>query len=70
MKKKQRNYYRINMVLYLLVHPTVLINLINNLNTILPFLRKLKVDIIMGGNSTGNVLSLIFILSRILQKKL
>jgi len=60
---------RLKIVLYLLVQPNTLLNTIDNLIKIYHKIKKLGIDIFLAGTSTGDTLSLVFILSRMFNKK-
>lgn len=68
-EKKTPLSHRINMILYLLLNPRKLIWTINNLIHIYPYLKKIKFEIIFGGN-TRWCLPLNFIISKIFKKRL
>jgi glycosyltransferase involved in cell wall biosynthesis len=61
--------HRIFILLYLLLKPNYLIKTIKNLNKIYPYLKKHDFNFIIGGGAGVNVLLLIFILSRVFNKK-
>lgn len=60
---------RLKILMFLMLKPKILMKVIKNVSNLLPDLKKLNFDIIVGGNS-GWILSLVFILSRIFDKKL
>ena len=60
---------KIKMISYLLIKPTVLLHTIKNFLLISPYISHLDIDIILGGATSGNILPLIFILSRMFKKK-
>lgn len=60
---------RLKIILYLLVQPNNLLNTIDNLIKIYHKIKKLGIDIFLAGTSTGDMLSLVFILSRMFNKK-
>jgi len=60
---------KIKMISYLLIKPTVLLHTIKNFLLISPYIKHLDIDIILGGATSGNILPLIFILSRMFKKK-
>jgi len=61
--------HRLKILMFLIFKPKILMKVIENVSNLLPPLKKLNFDIIVGGNS-GWILSLVFILSRIFNKKL
>ncbi len=61
---------RLKILLFLLIKPNILINTIDNLAHIYHVMKNLDVDIILGGATSGYELPLIFLISRILNKKL
>lgn len=67
--KKTPYNERIKILLHLFIRPKLTMLIIHNINLIYPLLKKLKVDLILGGNS-GWILCLNFILSRLLNKKI
>lgn len=60
---------RIKILLFLILKPNILLNTINNVKSVYPLLKKLDIDLILGGATGGYALALIFMLSRILNKK-
>ncbi len=60
---------RIRILLYLFLKYKILLNTFENLNHIYPIMKRLNIDIILGGATTGTGLPLIFILSKIFKKK-
>jgi len=67
--KKTRLSDRLKIILYLFVQPNTLLNTIDNLIKIYHKIKKLGIDIFLAGTSTGDTLSLVFILSRMFNKK-
>lgn len=61
--------HRLKILLFLILKPKILMKVIDNVSNLLPDLKKLNFDIIVGGNS-GWIFSLVFILSRFFDKKL
>ena len=61
--------HRLKILMYLIFKPKILMKVIANVSNLLPNLKKLDFDIIVGGNS-GWIFSVVFILSRIFDKKL
>ena len=61
--------HRLKILMFLLFKPKTLMKVIKNVSNLLPSLRKLNFDIIVGGNS-GWIFPLVFILSRFFNKKL
>lgn len=61
--------HRLKTILYLIGKPKILMKVIYNVNCLFPYLKKLKFDIVVGSHS-GWILPLVFILSRIFNKKL
>ncbi|MEJ2295951.1 MAG: hypothetical protein P8Y23_14435, partial [Candidatus Lokiarchaeota archaeon] len=59
---------KLKIIFHLLHNPRNLLIVINNLATILPTLRTLNIDVLVGG-FPSNTLPLVFLLSRILNKK-
>lgn len=60
---------RIHLILYLITKPKLLIRVIYNIEGLYPFLKQLDFDILLAGQS-GWLLPLVFVLSRIFNKKL
>ncbi|MFX0106325.1 MAG: glycosyltransferase family 4 protein [Candidatus Hodarchaeota archaeon] len=60
---------RLRLLLYFVVKPNILLNTINNIIHIYPLIKKIDVDLILGGATCGDTLTLIFTISRILNKK-
>lgn len=60
---------RIKMLLYMIIKYNILLNTIDNIIEIFSLIKKLNIDIILGGATTGTIMPLIFILSRFLKKK-
>ena len=67
--KKTKLSDRLKIILYLLVQPNTLLNTIDNLIKIYHKIKKLDIDIFLAGTGTGDTLSLVFILSRMFNKK-
>ncbi|MFX0143289.1 MAG: glycosyltransferase family 4 protein, partial [Candidatus Hodarchaeota archaeon] len=67
--KRLKFYYKLTMIIYLLINPKVLIKLIKNLSLIHPLLKKIKPDLIFGSTLGTTELPLGFILSRLMKKK-
>jgi len=67
--KKIKLAHRINLILYLFTKPKLLLKILNNLNTIFNFSRRLEIDLIFTAHS-GDILPLSFMLSRLLRKKI
>lgn len=61
--------HRIKLILYLILKPKILLKTIENIDKLYPYLKKLKFDVLVAGNS-GWILPLVFILSRIFKKKI
>jgi len=61
--------HRLKILMFLIFKPKILMKVIKNVSNLLPHLRKINFDIIIGGNS-GWIFSLVFILSRFFNKKL
>ena len=61
--------HRLKIIMFLILKPKILMKVIENVSNLLPYLKKLDFDIIVGGNS-GWIFSLVFILSRFFDKKL
>ena len=55
-------------LLHLMSNPRNIIIIINNIVNILPYLKKFKIDIIIGG-FPSNTLPLVFLISKIIKKK-
>jgi phosphatidylinositol alpha-1,6-mannosyltransferase len=60
---------KLKILLYLILKPNVLANALKNLEYICKYIEKLDIDVFLGGTATADVLSLIFLLSRIFNKK-
>jgi len=60
---------RLKILMFLILKPKIFMKVIQNVTNLVPYLKKLNFDIIVGGNS-GWILSLVHILSRIFDKKL
>ncbi len=60
---------KIRILFYFLIKPNILLNTIDNLVRVYFFLKKLNIDIILGGATTEKILPLVFILSKLLKKK-
>ncbi|MHA1756046.1 MAG: glycosyltransferase family 4 protein [Promethearchaeota archaeon] len=70
MEDKNISFFnRLNMILYFFFTPRHTLMTIYNLGFILPIIKKLNVDLIFGA-SVGTSLTLSFLISRILKKKL
>ncbi|MFX1329785.1 MAG: glycosyltransferase family 4 protein [Promethearchaeota archaeon] len=67
--KKIKVSHRLKIILYLLVQPNTLFITMDNLIKIYYKIKKLDIDIFLAGTTTGDTLSLVFILSRIFNKK-
>ncbi|MFX0036491.1 MAG: glycosyltransferase family 4 protein [Candidatus Hermodarchaeota archaeon] len=67
--KKTKLSDRLKIILYFFVRPNIILNTIDNLIKIYFKIKKLGIDIILAGTATGDLLSLVFILSRMLNKK-
>jgi len=61
--------FRLRMAMYLFVKPKILIQTIKNISSLYLYFKKLDIDIIFGGASSGNVLTVIYILSRMFKTK-
>lgn len=61
--------HRLKILMYLMLKPKILMMVVENVSNLLPHLKKLKFDVVISGNS-GRNLSLVYILSRIFNKKL
>jgi len=61
--------HRLKILMFLILKPKILMKVIKNISNLLPYLKKINFDIIVGGNS-GWIFSLVYILSRIFDKKL
>jgi len=60
---------KINILLYFMLKPKYLVRTINNVQKVYPYFKKYDFDVIIGGSCGANVLNLIFILSRLFNKK-
>ncbi|MFX1363416.1 MAG: glycosyltransferase family 4 protein [Promethearchaeota archaeon] len=67
--KRSRLSDRLKIILYLIIQPNNLYNSIENLIKIYHKIKKLNIDLILAGTGTGITLSLAFILSRLINKK-
>lgn len=56
-------------ILYLLVKPNVLANTLKNITYIYSYIKNIDIDIFLGGTATADILVLIFLLSRLFNKK-
>jgi len=61
--------HRLKILMFLILKPKILMKVVENVSNLYPHLKKLSFDIIVGGNS-GWIFSLVYILSRIFDKKL
>ena len=61
--------YRIKLILHFLTKPLIFIKVMDNINILYPFLKKIDFDLIFSGNSSW-ILPLNYILSKLLKKKL
>ncbi|MFX0143718.1 MAG: glycosyltransferase family 4 protein [Candidatus Hodarchaeota archaeon] len=61
--------HRLRMLLYLILKPDILLNTLKNSIVLIPKLRKLNVDILIGGASDTYTITLINLLSLFLNKK-
>jgi len=61
--------HRLKILMYLILKPRILIKVIENICHLNPYLKKLNFNFVVGGNS-GWIFSLVFIISRIFNKKL
>ncbi|HEC37024.1 hypothetical protein LCGC14_1341790 [marine sediment metagenome] len=61
--------HRLKILMFLIFKPKILMKVIKNVSNLIPYLKKLNFDIIVGGNS-GWIFSLVYILSRFFNKKL
>ncbi len=69
LRNKETNiFHKVNIILYLLEKPRIFFTTINNIIRISPYIKKLNIDIILSGHS-GNILPLVYILSKIFNKK-
>ena len=60
---------RINIILYFITKPKILMRVMNNIQRLHPFLKRLDIDLLVAGHS-GWLLPLVFVLSRIFNKKI
>ncbi len=60
---------RLKIILYFILKPKYLVRTINNVQKVYPYFKKYDFDIIIGGSCGANVLNLIYILSRLFDKK-
>jgi len=67
--RKLKFFYKLNMLLYLLLKPNVLIKLLKNLSSVHPLLKKINPDLIYGAACDNTVMPLGFILSKLIGKK-
>ena len=61
--------HRLNILLYFLLKPKLLIRTIKTISRIYPYFNNFNFDIIIGGGSGANTLFIIFTLSRLFNKK-
>lgn len=61
--------HRLNILLYFLLKPKLLIRTIKTICRIYPYFKNFNFDIIIGGGSGANTLFIIFTLSRLFNKK-
>lgn len=66
---KIRTSHKINLILYFFIRPKEFIRILKNLSDLYPIFKRADFDLIVSGNS-GWILPLVFILSRIFNKKL
>jgi len=67
--KKIPFHHRIKLILYLFINPKTFLLVIRDIINLYPMLKNIKIDLVVAGNS-GRMLSLCFIISRILKTKL
>ena len=60
---------RLKIILYFILKPKYLVRTINNVQKVYPYFKKHNFDIIIGGSCGANVLNLIYLLSRLFNKK-
>ena len=60
---------RLKIILYFMIKPKYLVRTIYNVQKVYPYFKKYDFDIIIGGSCGANVLNLIYILSRLFNKK-
>ena len=61
--------YRIKLILHFITKPQVFMKVMDNINILYPFLKKIDFDLILSGNSNW-ILPLNYILSKIFKKKM
>lgn len=61
---------RLKIIIYLSLNPNILIKTLRSIKKIYPVLKALNVDIILGGGSGSRSLTITYILSRMLNKKI
>jgi len=66
---KVKFYFRLNMCLYLLIKPDILVRVVKNLLSLNPYIRKIKPDLILISACGKVIMPLGYILSRIIGKK-
>ncbi len=66
---KLKFYFRLNMLLYLLIKPSIFVGVVKNLSIIHPYLKKIKPDLIFISACSSLLLPLGYILSRLIGKK-
>ena len=60
---------RLKIILYFMLKPKYLVRTINNVQKVYPYFKKYDFDLVIGGSCGANVLNLIYILSRLFNKK-
>ncbi|MFX1239730.1 MAG: glycosyltransferase family 4 protein [Promethearchaeota archaeon] len=67
--KEVKFYFRLNMVLYLLIKPHVLIHIVKNLSLINPYIKTINPDLVLVSACGNIIMPLGYILSRVIKKK-
>ena len=60
---------RLKIILYFILKPEYLVRTINNFQKVYSYFKKYDFDVIIGGSCGANVLNLIYILSRVFNKR-
>ena len=60
---------KIFVLIYYFIHPNILIKTLRNISHVNPYFKRLKIDLIFGGASGANTLPLVFLLSKLFNKK-
>ena len=60
---------RLKIILFFMLKPKFLVRTINNVQKVYPYFKKYDFDLVIGGSCGANVINLIYILSRLFNKK-